>query len=116
MNNTVDCNSFQVKDLKFSVTFTFGTNVWTALVCVRMNEGIKSRTSEKYVSLELPFICHAYKIFEEELKSVDNDLLAYGSPLERLQNLIKTDLDKFFKTDIKARTESDTETVLAEAG
>ena len=38
-----------------------------------MKERIKSRTSEKYVSLDLSFIRHAYKIFEEELKSVDKD-------------------------------------------
>ena len=119
-----------MRDLKLSVKFTFGTNVWTALVCVSMNEGIKSRTSEKYVSLELPFIRHAYKIFGEELKSVDkvlhhlavslksmnNDLLAYSSSVERLLNLIMTDLDTSFKTHINARTDFYTETVLAEAG
>ena len=44
------------------------------------------------------------------------DLLAYGSSVVRLLNSIKTDLDRFFKTDIKARTEFYTETVLAEAG
>ena len=50
------------------------------------------------------------------LKSVNNDLLAYSSSVERLLNLIQTVLDKFFKTHMKARTEFDTETVLAEAG
>ena len=46
---------------------------------------------------------------------MNNDLLAYGSSVVRLLNSIKTDLDKFSKTDIKARTEFYTETVLAEA-
>ena len=47
---------------------------------------------------------------------MNNDLLAFGSSIERLLNLIKTDKDKFFKTDIKARKEFYTETVLAEEG
>ena len=47
---------------------------------------------------------------------MNNDLLACSSSVERLLNLIKTDLDKFFKTHIKAPTEFYTETLLAEAG
>ena len=65
LNNSVDCNCFQVRDLKFSLKFTSGTNVWTSMVFVSVKEGIKSGTSEKYVSLEFSFIRHACKIFEE---------------------------------------------------
>lgn len=86
---------------------------------VKMKKGIKSKGFDSYIDLELPFIRHAYEVHEEalesvdaglfslakSLKSVEGDILLYNAVLERLFVSIKSDHDRFFKSNIKAFTQ-----------
>lgn len=106
--------SLQVRDVKYSIKFLFSRYVWTALVHVNMKKGIKTRSAESYIDLELPFIRHSYEVYEEALQSIDvdlyslaislrtipDDILLYNSILERLFVSIKTDHEKFFRSTI----------------
>lgn len=96
--------------MKYGTLFTFGRDIWTALVTVRFRVFGRSRAHSQIMEFQFPFIRHVYKVFPRELSSTDKDLydmysrlenvgedlLDYYRAFDKLMTTMNTDMNRFF--------------------